>query len=154
MNAPMLVVDASVVVKWFASENESYLDRAIELQRRHRDGLIALTAPALLYYEVANALRFNSNLAPGDITQAIQSLFDTDILTIQPEAPALAKAALLALDKKLTVYDSAYLAVADQLHAPLVTADRRFARNIGGAGMVYLLEEIYAQAAGPLFAQF
>lgn len=142
MNAPMLVVDASVAVKWFASESESDLDRAVELQRRHRDGLIVLTAPALLYYEVVNALRFSSNLGPGDITQAIQSLFDIDILTIHPEALALRKAALLALDKKLTVYDSVYLAVAEQLQAPLVTADRKFVRNIGEYGMVRLLEEM------------
>ena len=45
-----IVIDASVVVKWFIEENDS--DKALLLRDRFIDGKVELYIPILLYFEV------------------------------------------------------------------------------------------------------
>ncbi|MBU2559444.1 type II toxin-antitoxin system VapC family toxin, partial [archaeon] len=52
-----IVVDASVVAKWFLEEVHSEMAEAI--RKDYADGLLDLAAPSLLPYEVLNALRYN-----------------------------------------------------------------------------------------------
>jgi len=51
-----VVPDASVVVKWYAPEQDH--ESARKLRDRYINGRIELTAPQLLPYEVVNALRY------------------------------------------------------------------------------------------------
>ncbi len=56
MKAAEVVVDVSVVIKWFGEEE--YSDKAILLRDRYIEGEISIIAPELMLYEVLNALYY------------------------------------------------------------------------------------------------
>lgn len=64
-----VVVDVSVVVKWFTQED--YRGQAVALRDAHIQGMIMLVAPDLLVYEVSNALRYNPALTAEDLKQVV-----------------------------------------------------------------------------------
>ena len=51
------IIDASIAVKWFVAERDS--EKALTLRGMYEREKIELVAPSLIYYEVANALRFH-----------------------------------------------------------------------------------------------
>ena len=57
MAPPALVLDASVILKWFRSQNETNLKAAHAYRRHHLEAKIRLAVPELLYYEILNELR-------------------------------------------------------------------------------------------------
>ncbi len=82
MEKRTLVLDASVIIKWFTQEEKR--EHAIEIRDKHINGEIEIVVPDLLLYEVSNALRFNPNFKEKDIKEAVQSLFDIEINIIVP----------------------------------------------------------------------
>lgn len=57
MEESKVVVDASIVVKWFLEEEFS--DRALRLRDDYINRVIVIIVPSLLEYEVLNALRYS-----------------------------------------------------------------------------------------------
>ena len=122
-----LVVDASVALKWFVSEDGS--DLAVELLNSGEP----LIAPDLVLAEVCNAAwkslrrreidRAQFDEVATDLTQVFQLLVPLDRL-IRP-------AAALARELDHPVYDCFYLALAEAENVPLVTADRRLVAALG-----------------------
>ena len=117
-----IVLDASVVLKWFLPEAES--EAAIRL----RELEVACEAPDLLLLEVANALwkhvqrgTIEASMAAG----AVSALAEAPIGWRAAET-LFQHAFDLAIQTGRTVYDCAYLALAIESGNPLVTADRRF----------------------------
>ena len=85
--------------------------------------------PAHLYVEVAHSLLRLTRarqISPGRASESL-----SDVLAIRGQvgsAQTLVEAAFaLALERRLSVYDAAYVVLAEVLDAPLVTADRRLA---------------------------
>jgi predicted nucleic acid-binding protein len=115
-----LVVDASVALKWFLSE-EPDADRALAVVR---DG-IPLIAPDLVIVEVCNAAWRSARLGRispaqmGAIASSLPRFFDglVGAATLAPRAVAIAG----ELDH--SVYDCLYVALAEAEQATLVTAD-------------------------------
>ena len=73
MEREVLVIDASIAVKWF--NKEEYSDVADKLKNRHVRGEVVLVAPVLLLFEVANAWRYNPDFE-SDVEDAIRDLMD------------------------------------------------------------------------------
>ena len=116
------MVDASVVVKLFVDEPGS-----AEAERLVIDGH-ELVAPELLLLEVANALHRKLQaqaILTDDLLPAIDRM-QRSLLDLRPVSASVRRAVELALIIDHPVYDCLYLALAEQLRAPLVTADRRF----------------------------
>jgi len=89
----------------------------------------ALAAPELLPFEVANVLRrleLGGQLAPETAALAHRDLLD---LAVQLWPYATLAAGAWRLRNSLSLYDAAYVALASQLAAPLVTLDERLART-------------------------
>jgi len=57
-----VVPDSSVVLKWFRRA-EAGLEQAEALRQAHLEGQIVFIVPDLLLYEIANVLRFKSDLS-------------------------------------------------------------------------------------------
>lgn len=117
------VVDASVAVKWLVAEEFS--DEAAGLLE---DGS-TLAAPALIFAEAANALwalRRRGDIAPADMTAAVDALKAAPLAVPFAMPQLAAAAARLAADIDHPVYDCFYLALAIQTGYPVVTADVRF----------------------------
>ena len=117
------VVDASVVTKWYGKEKDS--ERAIEYMERHITGRVELVAPALLVYEVANALNYKPDFTEEDVKSSIDALTDLSLTVEMPSKELMKHAISVARDSDLSVYDSCYIALAEQLNVRMVTADRR-----------------------------
>jgi len=120
-----LVVDASVLVMALADDGGEGAAARGRLRGE------TLTAPHLIDLEVASALRRLT--ARGALTErrASAALRDLSDLPLQraPHAPLLPR--VWALRGNLTPYDAAYVALAEALEAPLLTADRRLDKAPG-----------------------
>ena len=121
----MLVVDASVLAPAIA-------DRGPDGTRfRERLRGEQLAGPDLLRVEVLSVLR--RQLAVGRLTadqaeHAVLDLLDAPLVTY-PSGALLWRA--WALRDNVTAYDACYVALAETLDCPLVTADGRLARAPG-----------------------
>lgn len=129
----MIVVDASIAVKWLVEEPDS--DRAAQFLEKYRGQLIA---PDLMLIEVAGALvrRSNSDQAfASDAFEAVEtwaSVWTTATVHSEPVTPArVLRAAEIALQLVHPIKDCLYLALAVELGAELATCDARFRDRVG-----------------------
>jgi predicted nucleic acid-binding protein len=130
----MIVVDASLGVKWFLNETGS--QAAIDILALEF-GTIA--APDLFGIEVAATLVREANAhkdSASEMRLAIRrlaNLFDSFAVDLFPTIPeSLVAATSLALDLGHPLKDCLYLALAMELNCDLVTCDARFAEKAKG----------------------
>jgi predicted nucleic acid-binding protein len=137
------VIDASVLVKWFLYE-ESDRDRALALRELHISRRSTIFIPELALLEVLNAIRFSPRAEEEDGDTALETLNDLNLETKAADANLFRKANAIAWAYKITVYDAVYVALAEQLGFPLITANELMARRLKGHSIVVPLREIAA----------
>ena len=125
----MLIVDASVAVKWVLDEAGDLAARAIIEQR------VPLVAPELIVAEVTNvAWKRHVN---GDITLRQARLIAVEVPRVFSQLVALrplrGRALTIASELRHAVYDCFYLALAEERDATMVTADRRLVARLAGS---------------------
>jgi len=121
----VLVVDASVLATALGDDgSDGDLARA-----RLRDQQLA--APELIDLEVVSVLRRQLSGGGLDARRARLAIDDLLDLPIRraPHVPLLLRC--WDLRDNLTIYDAAYVALAEALRSPLLTADTRLARAPG-----------------------
>ena len=121
-----IVVDASVVLKWYL-DDEEHCTQACLLRDDISAGALDVVVPSLLLYEVANALNVAVNRARLLVTDPQTIMNNLITFGLPPvEGEALVVQALsLAQSHGRSVYDAAYLALAQALSIPLYTGDKR-----------------------------
>jgi predicted nucleic acid-binding protein len=124
----MLVVDASVAVKWFLVEAGD------------REALALLTgdepliAPDLVVAEVVNAVWKWLLRGAIDTSQAtdVPHALVRILAELRPLAPLAPRALEIATELRHPAYDCFYLALAEEEDTRLVTADRRLVDRLSG----------------------
>jgi predicted nucleic acid-binding protein len=118
-----MIVDASVILSAFFPDEDQAQAQA--LIREHVIGGVELIAPALLLYEVTNAVvqaRRRGRISDEQAGNVLTTFEDLGIVlrpvTWQQMLP-------LALRFDRSAYDAAYLALAEMTERPLITGDRR-----------------------------
>lgn len=134
--AAALVVDTSVLVKWFKDEDEELLDEAMALRERVDRTQADVYAPALLMYEVGNILTRKTGLDDAGVAGVLDAISRSRLVVVPPAHELLARAAHLARAHDLSFYDAAFVALAAALDCPMVTADRRLADRTRRLGYV------------------
>jgi predicted nucleic acid-binding protein len=129
----VLVVDASVLAP-------VVVDAGADGQR-FRDRLRGETVggPDLLRMEVCSVLRrrvATGHLTPDQADVALRDLLDFPIMVF-PTAPLLRRS--WELRQNVTTYDGCYIALAEAVDSPFVTADRRLASSPGLRCIVEIL---------------
>ncbi len=125
-----VVIDASVVVKWFVEEE--YSREARLLRDAYASGILDLAAPSLLSYEVLNALKYSGAFGEDELKE-IAEILDEFQLSLHDLSGELAnKTVELAMRKGITIYDASYAALAESLDTIAYTADERLLRKVGG----------------------
>lgn len=119
-----LVVDTSVAFKWFVAYGENGLDSAWEVLRAHGENEVALIAPSLIRAELA--IQLVSSGIPADDALALLAAFEqAHVILFDATGERTQRALRCAYENRITVYDSMFLALAQEFDCPLVTADRR-----------------------------
>ena len=120
----MIVVDASVVLKWLMPR-ESHAEGAIAIRQGHIEGREPCACPELLLYEVANALITKSQLSVEEALAGLALVLNDELVRYPLEEADPDFAMRVARERSLSLYDAAYVALAKQLGCTLVTADRQ-----------------------------
>lgn len=127
----MIVLDASAAVDWLL---RTPAGKRIEqrIYTRHE----TLHTVHLLDVEFAQVLR--RLVREGQLTarRAEEAVEDLAALRITRYAPALLLGRIWRLRQNLIAYDAAYVALAENLKAPLITRDRRIASAPGHSAAV------------------
>lgn len=122
----LLVVDASVGAKWFLPEEDSHKADVI------RDGDDKLVAPDIFRVEVGSAItrsvrKQRMSAAEGRRQcEELLAMFDQQVVLLMDSSKIFPDALMLSLQLSHAVADCLYLALAQRLNAPLVTADSVF----------------------------
>jgi predicted nucleic acid-binding protein len=117
----MIVVDASVLAPALADDGPDGNDA------RNRIRGESLAAPELIDLEVVSVLRRAAAANQLDRQRAAQAIADLTALPIRRAPHMSLLARVWELRENLTVYDAAYVAVAEALDTSLITADRKLA---------------------------
>jgi predicted nucleic acid-binding protein len=122
------VVDTSVAAKWYFPEPGG--DEADQILADRMAGERELLAPDLIVPEFANVLwkRVRRRECSRTAASEILELWELDRPSLVPSSELAAQALELAIRLDQPVYDCLYLALALEIEAPLVTADRQLAR--------------------------
>ena len=128
MEGEKVVVDASVVVKWFVEEE--YSKEALMLRDSYADGAIDLIAPSLLRFEVINALKYSGAFGEDELKEVLRALDDYQITLFDLEGDYGEKAIEIVMRKGITMYDAAYVALALVQDATLYTADEKLLEKV------------------------
>lgn len=136
----MIILDTSVVVKWFSEED--FTDKALEIRERIRMGEERVIVPDLLLYELANALKYNPSFDANDVSDALTSIFDMDMDIVTPIPETINSAVTLAFEYNITVYDAFYVALAKETELTFITADRRLCERVSNLDFVKFIENI------------
>ena len=133
-----LVIDSSITLAWlFADERTEAADSV--LRRVSESGAVA---PSLWRLEVANALQTAIRRKRIDAAFRDASLTDLRslVVTIDTETDDHAWADTLRLAERwrLTLYDAAYLELAQRLEVPLASLDQALRTAAGELGLAVL----------------
>ena len=123
-----IVVDASVVVKWFLAEEDS--EKALKLRDDHVSHKVILSAPTLMIYEVLNALKYSKVYSGEELSLIAKSLNGYGFKLYQLEGNLKERTIKTAAKHDLTIYDASYIALAEHLNTKLYTADNELAEKV------------------------
>ncbi len=130
-----LVIDASVAVKWFVSEEAS--DKADEVSSSNH----TLLAPRLIMIEVANAFArkaIQKLITPLEAAEYVRTLprFLAGLLDVDDLIePALQN----ACNHGHPIYDFIYLEAARRRDTKMLTADQKFIAKVKGTNLAKLV---------------
>ncbi|MGB9707080.1 MAG: type II toxin-antitoxin system VapC family toxin, partial [Microgenomates group bacterium] len=118
-----VVLDTSVVVKWFVEEKDS--QKALNFLEEYRQGKLKLLAPQIVGLELANALFFGAGFKGKILEKALSAFYNLGI-TLVPLSEELVKESAVYSEKfKIAAYDALFIVVAEKEKCFLVTADKK-----------------------------
>ena len=130
----MLVLDASLAVELALGTARG--DRIADVVFRMGEELYA---PHLIDIEFAHALRRFVLVREIELAVAQQAFQDFEDLPLNRYPHAVFLSRIWELRNALSAYDAAYVALAEALHAPLVTCDAKLSRSHGHRAEIRLI---------------
>jgi len=128
-----IVVDASVAAKWVLPRaNESFVDQATDLLRRHISGEIRIVVPDLFWAELGNVLCTATRVGrctKADAIAGLNFVREYDFQSL-PSSALIEEALEIAIAYGQTVYDALYVALAVTSKCQFVTADDKLVRAL------------------------
>jgi len=124
----LLVLDTSVILKWF--KEEDYSNAAIKIKEEFVDGLHEIVVPDLLLYEFANAMKYSKIFDQETIKKSLSSLIDLGIHIVIPTEEMLSKAIDLSYSYDITIYDAIFVSLAKLINAIFITADKKLYKKV------------------------
>jgi predicted nucleic acid-binding protein len=130
MSKDNIIIDASVIIKWLLPDEEDPV--AMNIKNDFAAKEMTISIPYLTYYEVGNVLKIavKRDRITKDIAEKLYQAFvnldfvvyatrDLSMLTISK-----------TLEYDISFYDASYIALAEYLNIPFLTADSKLANNV------------------------
>ena len=131
MKDAVLVLDASVVVKWFRRAGERHVEQARTLRASFGRGDLEIVAPPLLPLELITVAGRRWHWERFQLERLAAAFEDLGIELVEPDLGAVARWTASGL----TAYDAAYVAVADEREVTLVTDDEQIVAAAPGVAV-------------------
>jgi predicted nucleic acid-binding protein len=116
-----IVLDSSVVVKWFSTETKSV--EALKLLDSYIQGTVELTISEILICEVGNALRYKPDYHTQKWKTALAQLFNLHMNLTHLTEDLITRTGEIAYEGKVTFYDALPVAIAENKKTICITAD-------------------------------
>lgn len=136
----MIVVDASVAIKWFVA-GEPLVEEAESILAEIQEDPSSYVVPDLFMNELLAVLCRLPGSTPSRVKQALALVEALGMKRIGNGHELLSQAAEFAARWKLSGYDALYVALASLVGGEWLTADARAARRIRNSDLVVLLGE-------------
>lgn len=115
-----LILDTSVIIKFLNHDNERDIDKAHAILENIKTGEVRVLVPELIKYEIGNVL-IKKQLPTPLVNLALETVYSLPI-TFVADSEYLAKETYLyAYKNKITYYDAAFISLAKQYDATLIT---------------------------------
>jgi predicted nucleic acid-binding protein len=139
--ADAYVVDTGVILRWFLEQPG--FEHALDVQEQLVAGTVRLATTEMARVEFAHVLRKKALLprliGREDYLQAIRTVDALRLDVVPADVTRLLRAAALAADHSLSVFDALFVELALSTGLPLLTADARLVRASGGLVSTELL---------------
>ena len=136
MATPLVVPDASVILKWvLPPADETDVETALALRDSIASGGIRALVPDLWVYEVGNTL---ARRLPAEASRLLDALVRFDLTIAQRSSRWLSQALELTRRYGVTFYDAAYHVHAIVEQGVFITADARYLQRTGQASAMHL----------------
>lgn len=130
MAAKKVILDASVVIKWFVDEEDS--DKAALYLNAFQQNQVLIIVPSLLFYEVGNF--FVSHKAGPDRAGEAMLILHNLSLDIQDVGLQwFRKIYQNSIEYGLTFYDATYITLLQNMNCEFVTADNKLFQKVNKA---------------------
>lgn len=140
-NSNLVVLDTSVVLKWFLKKDEPYRENALQILNDMTAGPREALIPDLLLYEVGNRLRVDEDTKLPQRADYLLSLWDLPFLII-PIKKSLIHLALEYADRhQITYYDALFVVTAFTTDCTLYTADEKLLQKVSALPYVRHLKD-------------
>jgi predicted nucleic acid-binding protein len=116
-----IVLDSSVVVKWFSTETKSV--EALKLLDSHIQGTVELTISEILICEIGNALRYKPDYDIQKWKTALAQLYNLHMNLTHLTEDLASRTGEIAYEGKVTFYDALPVAIAENRKTVCITAD-------------------------------
>jgi predicted nucleic acid-binding protein len=116
-----IVLDSSVVVKWFSTETKSV--EALKLLDFYIQGTVELTISEILICEIGNALRHKPDYDIQKWNTALAQLFNLHMNQMPLTEDITSMTGEIAYEGKVTFYDALPVAIAENRKTICITAD-------------------------------
>jgi predicted nucleic acid-binding protein len=130
VNNKALILDSSVIAKWFFVENDS--DNALIIKEQFTKNKISLSVPLLLYYEINNLLKKavkKYRIDEQDAIKAYKAFLQLNFVTYSSEF-LLQKTLEIAIKYDISSYDATYIAMSEYLQIQFLTADQKLLNKV------------------------
>lgn len=125
----MVVIDTSVIFKWFASA-EKKREEAKSFLVNHLNKTEPIIIPDLLLYEIANAWATKTALTSEEVLENLTLLGKYDLKIVPASFNLVMKASKLSKTYSISVYDAIFIALAEEKGVKVVTADEKLFRKV------------------------
>ena len=117
--------------------------KALEIRQGYLDGRFNLGIPDLVFYEVANALKFSSHHVPEDeIKKYMESLIRIKLKIFPFNFETLLETLNFTREYGITIYDAHFLALASVTSSIFITADYKLYTKVKTLPFIKMLSDL------------
>jgi predicted nucleic acid-binding protein len=128
-NHETIILDSSVVFKWFYFKNEGSIEIARGLYKKTISGYFHVLTPELLIYEIINIFKFRTDINTALLEEIIKELFHI-LIFIKLDSKDYMKAYEISKKTNNSIYDSIYLALSEKYKATFITTGRKLCETL------------------------